>query len=103
MVHLFTCMARAMATLLPLNGFVMSLISWTHMPAIGLLVQVGTNRASVGKPPVFGMMPRIGWVASPAYLQPTSLENHAPLLLPEANTRFLSKQSCWASLSHRLT
>src|SRR5688500_8689828 len=103
MVQPFTCMARWMATLLPLNGFVVSLISWIHMPAIGLLVQVGTYCGSVGKPPVLGMMPRIGWAGSPAYLQPTSLENHAPLLLPEAKTRFLSKQRTAASLSHRFS
>src|SRR6266516_2194283 len=101
MVHLFTCIARWMATLLPLNGLVGSLISWIHMPASGLVVHVGTNRGSVGNPPVFGMMPRIGWVASPAYLQPTSFENQAPLLFPDAKTRFWSKQSCWASLSQR--
>src|SRR5262245_17099872 len=103
MMHLFTCMARAMATLLPLNMFVGSSISWTHMPARELLVHVSTYRGSVGNPPVFGMMPRIGCVGSPTYLQPTSLENQAPLLLPAAKTRFLSKQSCCASLSHRLT
>jgi hypothetical protein len=66
---------------------------------MGLLVHVGSHAGLLGRPPVFGMMPRIGWTGSPAYLQPTSLENHAPLLLPEAKTRFLSKQSCVASLS----
>ena len=66
-VQPFTLMARSIATLLPANGFVWSTISWTHMPAIGLVVHVGTYFASFGRPPVLGMTPRTGRVASPAY------------------------------------
>src|SRR4051794_40246039 len=86
--------------MLPVNGFVGSLMPCDQKPAIPLLVQVGLYIVWSGRPPVFGMMPRIGCLASPAYRQPSSFENHAPLLLPPAKTRFLSKQTVPASLSH---
>jgi hypothetical protein len=70
-------MARAMATLLPLNGFTVSLISWIHMPAIGLSEQVGTYRGSVGKPPPRGMIPRIGRNGIAGVLAASSLASHA--------------------------
>src|SRR5258706_4013596 len=46
-----TAIARLMATLLPANGFVGSMISWIHMPAMGLVVHTGTNAGSVGTEP----------------------------------------------------
>src|SRR5260370_1281787 len=103
MVHLLTRIARSMAKMLLLNAFSGSLVSPIQMPDMGLLVQVGSYIGWLGRPPVFGMMPRIGCLASPAYLQPTSFENHAPLLLPDANTRFSSKQTWPARRSHRFS
>jgi hypothetical protein len=87
-----------MAMMLPVGlAALMSPASQVQKPAIGFLLQVGTYRRSVGKPPMFAMMPRIGRAASPAYLQPSSLASHAPLLFPAAKTRFLSKQTVAAS------
>src|SRR5687767_3787797 len=100
MVQPLTIIARPIATLLPVKGFVPSLVSWIHMPLNGLLLHAGTRVGSVGKPPVFGPIPRMGYAASPAYLQASSLLHQAPLLLPDAKTRFWSKQSSVASRSH---
>src|SRR6266436_4685817 len=96
----FTCMARVMAYKYTGIGSVGPSFSKIHMPAIGLVVQVGRYLVSCGKAPSFDMMPRTGRVGSSAYLQPSSLESHAPLLWPPAKTRFLSKQTVAASLSH---
>src|SRR5579872_3363354 len=102
-VQPLTFAARLMAKTLFDQGFSGSDKSPIHMPASGLFVHVGSYIAWLGRPPVFGMMPRIGCLASPAYLQPTSFENQAPLLLPLANTRFWSKQIWPARRSHRFS